>query len=1445
MNILTPSTSTNRPTSEHVLHPKAFQAWRWVFLAALLLAAVAISTFYFSSAQAQTADGTITGLTLTSTTAGTLTVSWDAASPTPTDYRVDWAKSGEDYKSWKVDEGHKYPDPSATTTTITDLSHDTEYKIRMRARYYRGEHEGKSWSGPWATATITVAGEPAETPTPEPVKEEPVQQPPRDAPDPPAGTIDTLTAADETGQLLLTWTAPNSDPTDYHINWTKSTEEYPANTASAGNAHPTDTTHTLAGLEFDTDYKIRVRARYSDGENAANPWNGPWTETTTQVKLPLPAAPFIGATAVSPDGEVLISWFNLEENNSTTGYQILRGPKADSLVIIEDDTGSSSTSYTDETPPAGQTHTYAVKARNSAGLSDLSNTLTATLPAEETEEEEEILITAQQKGIVKLGGNGTVNTGIVGVGYQGVRSNSITPTRYRGYATSFTPGGDGWYYLSSIGFSIQKENARLIRVAIHEDNSGGPADAALYVAYVDLDILSETDFISDLTATFPDNATLEAGKTYWAVFDEITGAGIFHLYLAEDSSEDAGFESWAIGDELYDIDYLAATQFTWNPTSDDTTLIRNDEPILMTFHGYAEPERTLVGAHGLRNTADDGPLLRFGTERVTKAWLKLPMGQTFDFCEPTFVAGSGTARSWRLCDLHQDSHYDHEWAGGREFTTGPNPTGYTITALGVDMDAEEGTINPVATIHRTSAFQTAEGSLDPQSPLANYQAQADIAGSPNSFAPRTGSEEVHLAPNTTYVAYFENDATGYFETPNARAGQDPGAEDGWTLGYPYGSKFIHPLGFAGEPWNLGDGESKRIPLNIHGWPNPLVATPNPEPPAPAPALVSNLDLTPGDRFLLQRSEFLARAIASPFMTGSHGAGYALHGLQIELQNQPVEFVGGIRAAIHNDNNGQPGAFLHELGLQVNLQKGIATFHASASTILAANTTYWLIVSAESMLAGTQQVVVVLANWDQNGSNVRSGCDARDWSIGRSYYWRATSTFPWNGSPDAIKMAILGERVSDPSVESSEPTCDDLPESTTTTGRLIVDGDGVKGQHQTQGDADWYSVDLEADTYYQFTANPGKKGLPYYTLRIFNDQGVEQRNSLIAKKDNAYHSPDRRNVLPFRTQTTGTYYVSIEAWRGNGSAVAYTLAMSGDDYSDDVYTKATFAVDASGRNFENFQNYLMRTSDDPEDSETSDVDWIHVSLKANTTYKIIYDVACLHEGIIAGVYDAIGTLIPDTEAFFKSNEKIRWCSDISTRFTPASDGEYYIAVTARGANHPKSGVPNSNWNTFTGVQGTLSITVTSPLSTAATDESLRGVSQRVTSTPTRGAGDTYGVGDAITFELTFSEPVSVSGAPKLRFNIGGTRFFPEHATYVSVSGATLTFSYTVLTADIDPDGIYLFDDPLAYNLQNDDSIVSVRLILDEFGHGRPLTAVNFFSGWDRTFPGHKVDGSLTN
>ena len=374
MKFLYPSAVIRRRASEKGTHSEAFQPWRWVLLAAILLAVVTIGTFYFSSAQAQEANGAITGLTLTSDTPGTLTVSWDTASPAPTDYRVDWAKSTEGYKSWKVDEGHVYPAETATTVTITDLAHDIEYKIRMRARYYKGEHEGKSWGGPWAEESLQVAAntqqEPA-TPTPEPT------------PTPAPGALDEVNSTDDgSGGLVLSWqapAAPHDQPADYRVNWAKSADEYPSYTQEDANAYPTNSTHTLEGLEYDTEYKIQIRARYYQGEHEDSPWSGPWRETTAQVQQPLPAAPNLTGTPLTLEGQVMLVWQD-PSDDSITGYQILRGPDADSLAVIEEDTGSSATIYTDTSPPAGQTHTYAVKARNAAGLSPLSDTVTVTVP---------------------------------------------------------------------------------------------------------------------------------------------------------------------------------------------------------------------------------------------------------------------------------------------------------------------------------------------------------------------------------------------------------------------------------------------------------------------------------------------------------------------------------------------------------------------------------------------------------------------------------------------------------------------------------------------------------------------------------------------------------------------------------------------------------------------------------------------------------------------------------------------------------------------------------------------------------------------------------------------------------------------------------------------------------------------------------------------------------
>ena len=908
------------PPSQPAPQTRAFQSWQLVFIAVMLLVTVAISTFYFSSVQAES-HGAITGLTLTSEAPGTLTVSWEATSPIPTDYRVDWAESDEDYQSWKVDEGHKYPAPTATAVTITDLEHDTEYKIRMRARYYRGEHEGKSWGGPWATATITVAGEPTETPTPEPVEEEPAetptpepveeepveeepvkkepgQQPPRDdqtrddpAPEdttPPAGTIDTLAATDDdTGQLVLTWeapAAPNDDPTDYHVNWAKSTEEYPANTAEAGNAHPDSTTHTLVGLEYDTDYNIRIRARYSDGDHATSPWNGPWTETTAQVTLPLPAAPIIGAIAVTPDGDVLLTWFNSEENNSITGYQILRGPKADSLVVIEEDTDSTSTSYTDTAPPAGQTHTYGVKARNASGLSDLSNTLTATMPAAE---EEEILI-----------------------------------------------------------------------VARHE--------------------------------------------------------------------------------------------------STDATLVSNLEQITVNTDNVI------------------GLLLGINDE------------------------------------------------GAISFTTGDSAFGYHMTSAQLYMEL-----------------------------------------------------------------YSEH----------------------------------------------------------------------------------------------------------------HSA--------------------NVQVSIRGDNAGVPGGtVLHTLTTSAALTDDLEliTFTTPDEVRLQPTTVYWLQVSA----TGDRVIIQATASGNED-----SGAED-DWRIGNRAVSRENEG-PWAPSSYSIfQIKILGHDGTPITESVSEPAGGDVSANIYTPGRLALDG-SVTGQH-TAYDVDWFAFSAEARTKYQFTANPGEKGLPYYTLRILDDDGAEQRNSLItAGSDGAYHGSDRRNVLPFQTDTSGTYFVSIEP-RGS-STVAYTLAMLGDDYPDSSLTPAIMDVSNNGHTFGDFHNYLMRTDANPDSSKTGDIDWIRVDLQGNATYEITYDVACLHEGEIVGIYDSDGHPTYHTGAAFQSDKKIRWCGDIKTKFTAPSDGWYFIAVTARGANFPHRDTNglhlNTHWNPFTGVHGTLSIKMTNPPSTAATGDPLVRGERKVSATLT---GNTKGIAD---------------------------------------------------------------------------------------------------------------------
>ena len=86
---------------------------------------------------------------------------------------------------------------------------------------------------------------------------------------------------------------------------------------------------------------------------------------------------------------------------------------------------------------------------------------------------------------------------------------------------------------------------------------------------------------------------------------------------------------------------------------------------------------------------------------------------------------------------------------------------------------------------------------------------------------------------------------------------------------------------------------------------------------------------------------------------------------------------------------------------------------------------------------------------------------------------------------------------------------------------------------------------------------------------------------------------------------------------------------------------------------------MRTSSDPDDTATDDVDWVRVSLLANVPYHISFDVGkCGQTAVIEGIHDADGTAIPMTSSSGA-------CS-ASMYFTPPTKGDYYIAVTGKGS-----------------------------------------------------------------------------------------------------------------------------------------------------------------------------------
>ena len=146
----------------------------------------------------------------------------------------------------------------------------------------------------------------------------------------------------------------------------------------------TDASYTLVAA--DEGNTIAVRVSFSDDTGHPETLTSAATEAAAAVEGPPeesqepPAAPQNLTATVNEDGSVTLTW-DAPDDDSVTGYQVLRRLPTegeDSLLVYEEDTGSTATVYTDTGVTADVLHAYRVKAINGAGLSEQSNYVNVT-----------------------------------------------------------------------------------------------------------------------------------------------------------------------------------------------------------------------------------------------------------------------------------------------------------------------------------------------------------------------------------------------------------------------------------------------------------------------------------------------------------------------------------------------------------------------------------------------------------------------------------------------------------------------------------------------------------------------------------------------------------------------------------------------------------------------------------------------------------------------------------------------------------------------------------------------------------------------------------------------------------------------------------------------------------------------------------------------------------
>ena len=189
----------------------------------------------------------------------------------------------------------------------------------------------------------------------------------------PAAPVLSVGTRDQTS-VTVTWTAPATDEaiTGYELQWrSSSVTNWTLEPLIAG----TQTSYTITGLQLQTSYEVRVRARFA---TTASAWSTSITVSTT-APLALPAPTLSEPTARS--NSIAVTWTAPATSEPVTEYELQWRSSSDTDWTVEPPIARTQTSYTITGLQPQNSYEVRVRARFATTASAWSTSITVSTTA--------------------------------------------------------------------------------------------------------------------------------------------------------------------------------------------------------------------------------------------------------------------------------------------------------------------------------------------------------------------------------------------------------------------------------------------------------------------------------------------------------------------------------------------------------------------------------------------------------------------------------------------------------------------------------------------------------------------------------------------------------------------------------------------------------------------------------------------------------------------------------------------------------------------------------------------------------------------------------------------------------------------------------------------------------------------------------------------------------